>query len=57
MDKTDSTNAKIIILYILSKVDDISSSQLMDCCRKRDPREAPTICPSGYPRLSVFRVP
>jgi hypothetical protein len=31
MEKTDSTNSKIIILYILSKVDDISSSQLMDC--------------------------
>lgn len=31
MSNTDLPNAKIIILYILSKVDDISSSQLMDC--------------------------
>lgn len=31
MANTDLPNAKIIILYILSKVDSIPSSQLMDC--------------------------
>ena len=31
MANTDLPNAKIIILFILSKVSGISSSQLMDC--------------------------
>lgn len=31
MANTDLPNAKIIILYILSKVDNIPSAQLMDC--------------------------